>query len=86
MSTRPYTAADVAALLGVTRDTFYRREADYIAAGMPAPISPVGHKRYNRARFDGWYAGRDGAPAARPANDDGVTNWRVALAEAYAPR
>lgn len=82
----PVTVAELAARLGLTpqrlRDTCDQR----VAAGMPAPISPVGHRRWERRRIEAWLAGQvvampanDAVPLA-PGSDD---EWRQRLAAAY---
>lgn len=66
---RVYTAAECAELLDISVDTFYRRHADYIAAGMPASAT-LGRYRPERTGFDAWLKRHHPlAPPAQPAND-----------------
>lgn len=85
----PMTVAELAERLGITaqrlRDTCDRR----VAAGMPAPISPVGHRRWERKRIEAWLAGQvvalpanDAVPIA-PGSDE---EWKARLAAAYGGR
>jgi len=58
MRTMPYTAREVAAMLGLTRDKFYRiREQMEREQGLPPSMTSAGHRRlYERARVDKWFA------------------------------
>lgn len=85
-SRSPMTVAELAERLGITpgtlRDTCDRR----VAAGMPAPISPFGHRRWERRRIEAWLAGH---ATVAPANDavpiapETEDQWHRALAETY---
>jgi len=82
----PVTVAELAARLGITPAHLCRTCAERVAAGMPSPVSTVGHRRWDRRRIDAWLAG-NGAPTAAndaapliPSTDD---DWRQRLAAAY---
>jgi hypothetical protein len=87
MASRPYTTAEVAALVGRSPDRLLsnvqRLHRDH---GMPLPLAGRPY-RWDRATFDAWRAGRKPPPA--PANDahaiaPDTEDWRQALAEEYA--
>lgn len=71
MIARPYTAREVAALIGVTLDCFYKNRERYrLVDGMPAPICSSGRMTWERSGFDAWLHRHDPRyPKLRPAND-----------------
>lgn len=51
----PYTARDVATMLGLSTDRFYRRYDELVQNdGMPAAIASRGRKKFHRASIDAW--------------------------------
>lgn len=63
---RLLTSRDVAALLGVTREYFYRRRATLEAKGFPPPIPALGN-RWDPTAIDAWLARERGEAPAEPA-------------------
>jgi len=86
MSHRPYTTADVAALLGVSVDRFNRSYARRVRDdGMPPALSSFGPRRFARRPFDAWL-NRARALDQAPANDAEELlspDWTRVLADAY---
>lgn len=66
---RCYFAAEIADMLGMSVDHFYRERARLHARGMPASAT-LGRVRINKQLFDAWLS-RPCASMA-PANDDGA--------------
>jgi predicted DNA-binding transcriptional regulator YafY len=76
-----YFADEIADMLGMTRDTFYRDRAKLHAQGMPPSVT-LGRVRINKKLFDAWFE----RPRASmvPANDDTVAaDARERLQRAY---
>jgi predicted DNA-binding transcriptional regulator YafY len=79
---RCYFAAEIAAMLGMSRDTFYRDRARLHAQGMPPSVT-LGRVRINKQLFDEWFRRPRASMAA--ANDDTVAaDARERLQRAYA--
>lgn len=79
---RCYFAAEIADMLGMSLDTFYRERVRLHARGMPPSVT-LGRMRINKKMFDAWLA-RPCAGQA-PANDDAAAvDARALLHRAYA--
>lgn len=70
MPERPYTAAEAAERLGLTRDYFYREYARLVAEGMPPSLTARGHYRFERAGFDAWRTRHHPLAPRLPAAND----------------
>lgn len=90
----PYTAAEVAAAIGITLDTFYRtRQWRHDHEALPRPISERGKLAFERGGMDAWLTRHHPLRAkALPANDlfavpepASDAEHRARLAAAYAP-
>ena len=70
---RPYSAAEVAYLLGIGLRTFYRRRAALHAIDrLPRPLTTVGPLRFDRASIEAWLTRHHPArPTVAAANDAG---------------
>lgn len=87
---KPYSAQDVADLLGITLDTFYRtRELRHARDRLPRPLSETGKLRFERSSFDAWatrhhplrrhvVAANDCAPPIVPDNAQAVSEFVAA--------
>lgn len=91
MTPRTYTAREVAGLIGITTETFYRRRLRFeLIDGLPKPICSGGRHRYDRASIDAWLTrfhpqrppppANDPEPALAPLTDE---DCRARLARAY---
>jgi predicted DNA-binding transcriptional regulator AlpA len=67
---RPYTARDVAGMLGITVDTFYRsREQRHDLDKLPRPLSERGRLKWDRSTIDAWLTRNHPWRPQAPAND-----------------
>lgn len=92
-ATRPFSMAELAARLGHGVDWLYDHVDELIAAGMPAPLSPIGRRRWERSTMEAWLtrhhplrppaAANDQAPPIVPASD---AEHRAHLAQVYGAR
>jgi hypothetical protein len=93
MFLRPYTASDVCAAIGISKDTLYRtRQARHDRDGLPRPISERGPLKWERTGFDAWLKRHHPMHPPRPANDivqapdpDTIEEHRRRFHEAYGP-
>jgi hypothetical protein len=71
MNAKPFTSAEIAERLGITRKTFYiRRHRLHVVDKMPRPISEVGKPKWDRAGMEAWLTRNDPRlPQVRAAND-----------------
>lgn len=89
----PYTAAEVAALIGLSVDRFRKtRSRLHARDGLPQPISSSGHPRWERAGIDAWLTRNHPHRPPRPANDlaaplvpASTPEWGDFLRKHYAP-
>lgn len=87
----PVTTAELAGMLGRSRDWLYRNLARlHLEEGLPQPLTARGHKVWDRASVEAWLGRHHPMAPAQPANDDGAPPpdatreaWSHRLAEAY---
>jgi hypothetical protein len=89
MAPRPYSALDVAEMIGISLDTLYRTRARRQREGLPAPQQehPLA---WERSGFDAWRTRNHPLRATAPANDvvglpspDSDDDHRARLRRAY---
>lgn len=94
IAAKPMHAAEIAARLGVSTETFYRRRKQYLDAGMPASITSVGRMAWERAGMEAWLTRNDPRRPRRlvAANDsiappmpNSDAEWNEFLRAHYAP-
>jgi predicted DNA-binding transcriptional regulator YafY len=77
---KTYFASEIADMLGMSVDTFYRERARLHARGMPHSAT-LGRVRINKQMFDAWLARPQ--PTQAPANDRGIADAQALLRQAY---
>ena len=88
---RPMDSTEIAARLGMTMETFYRRrQILHREDGMPMPMNSHGRPRWERTGMEIWFTRFHPARPAPPANDplpppppQTVDDFRTQFARAY---